>query len=439
MANPIHLLPALLVLLVGTAAAQAQLSLVGDLRSYQGVALDAPHPHLVNRTHLGLQSSIRTPGVRWVAAGTLGYDAEHGLDPQIRELYGDLRLGPAEIRFGRFSQAFGRAEGLLMGDIHHTYDLSEFLTLDPEDLRTGIDGIRISAFTGRHSTRLILSPFRSRNRLPEGDWTLVPAQVDFIPVEVESRRDRGIEPGPLLASLQFDWRPRLDLDVDLALSRWHEPLHSYWKSVDFTDTPFGPVPARVRLRDTTISGFQASLSAEYRVTQLVAMVGEAVHSARSGVDVMPDFSRYTDPQAVADALRSENDRGFLRTVPKTSLMAGFKTVWAGYAISSQVFLDHRLREPEDAQGERTVTGMTASLWRRFLYDDLLIRAFARYQGKPGSWWVQPEAGYRIRDNLHVRAGAHLFGGDRPAADDPTFTFDRYRQNRFIYGKFRFSW
>lgn len=426
-------LTAAILPLVGTSQAVGQLSIDGSLRTYQGFRANPAGESLVNRSNLDL--SLTLPGrVRSRADVSAEYDAASGSDLlRVREAYADLRFRHADVRAGRFGHSFGRAEGLLFGDIFHTYDLSEFLTRDAEDLRTGIDGIRIGGYAGPNAVKLLLSPFRSRSRGPQGDWSVVPDQVSFIPIIDASETDRTLAPGPLNAALQIEWRPRLDLDVDLLVARWHHPLPAYRKQVTLTDTPFGPVPTEVRIRETAVTGFKASVSAEYRITPIVALTTEVLHNGSQPVDILPDA-------ATVDALRDENPNGFLRTVPHLSGLFGAKTVWGGATLSAQTFIEHRLREPADALGERTIGGVTASAWRRFRYDDILIRVFGRYQGKPGSWWVQPEGLYRVNDRLQVRLGAHWFGGD-PSDDaaDPTFTFDRYRQNRFVYGKFRYSW
>lgn len=427
-------LAACILPLVGTSHTLAQPAPDGTLRTYQGMRTDPAVGSLVNRSNLDLGLSV--PGrVRGRADASLEYDARNGgAALRIREVYADARLGAVDVRVGRFGHSFGRADGLLLADIFHTYDLSEFLTRDPEDLRTGIDGLRIGAFTGPHAVKVLVSPFRSRSRGPQGDWSVVPDRVSFIPVIDASEPDRSIALGPLNAALQVEWRPRLDLDVDLLIARWHHPLPAYKKSVTLTDTPFGTIPTEVRIRETAITGFKAALSAEYRITPIVALTTEMMYKASHAVDILPDTETSVEP------LRIENANGFLRTVPQFAGLLGAKTVWGGVTMSAQGFVEHRLREPRFALGERTIAGLTASAWRRFHYDDVLIRIFGRYQGKPGSWWVQPEALYRMTDRVQIRAGAHGFGGD-PSGDagDPTFTFDRYRQNRFVYGKFRYSW
>jgi|GEM_PF-5595209 len=430
-------LAACMIPFLGTSPATGQPHIDGTLRSYQGVRHKPVDRWLVNRSNLDLQ--LTHPGrVRVHADASLDYDAVggHAL-VRIRDFYGDVRYGSVDLRFGRFGHSFGRADGLLLADIFHTYDLSEFLTRDPEDLRTGIDGIRVGAFAGPHAVKVLVSPFRSRSRGPRADWSVVPDFVSFIPVIDASDPDRPIALGPVNAAVQFEWRPRLDLDVDLLIARWHHPLPAYKKSVTLLDTPgapFGTIPTEVRIRETAITGFKAAISAEYRITPIVAVTSEMVCNATHAVDILPDAGTSVEP------LRAENANGFLRTVPQFSGLIGTKTIWGGVSLSTQGFIEHRLREPDDALGKRTIAGLTTTAWRRFHYDDVLIRVFGRYQGKPGSWWLQPEGAYRVTDRFQIRAGAHWFGGD-PTEDagDPTFTFDRYRQNRFIYGKFRFSW
>jgi hypothetical protein len=416
-----------------TSTAFGQPLVDGTLRTYQGFRTNPADRWLVNRSNLDL--ILTFPGrVRTHADASFEYDAVGGqARVRIRDLYGDIRNGMVDLRIGRFSHSFGRADGLLLGDLFHTYDLSEFLTRDPEDLRTGIDGLRIGAFAGPHALKLIVSPFRSRSRGPKGDWSMVPERVSFIPVIDASQPERPLALGPLNAALQFEWRPRLDLDVDLLIARWHHPLPAYRKTVTTTATPFGILPTEVRIRETAITGFKASLSAEYRITPIVAITTEIMHNGSQAVDILP-------VAPTAEDLLMENRNGFLRTVPQFSGLIGTKTVWGGLNMSMQGFIEHRLREPEDALGERTIAGLTTTAWRRFQYDDVLIRVFGRYQGKPGSWWVQPEGAYRLTDRIQIRAGAHWFGGDpTDDAGDPTFTFNRYRQNRFVYGKFRLSW
>ena len=186
----------------GTSTAFGQPLVDGTLRTYQGFRTDPADRWLVNRSNLDL--ILTFPGrVRTHADASFEYDAVGGqARVRIRDLYGDIRNGMVDLRIGRFSHSFGRADGLLLGDLFHTYDLSEFLTRDPEDLRTGIDGLRIGAFAGPHALKLIVSPFRSRSRGPKGDWSMVPERVSFIPVIDASQPERPLALGPLNAALQ---------------------------------------------------------------------------------------------------------------------------------------------------------------------------------------------------------------------------------------------
>jgi hypothetical protein len=426
-------LAACMLPLLGTSTVFGQTQIDGTLRTYQGFRPEPTDRWLVNRANLDVRMTV--PGrIRTRADASIEQDVRYGrMSFRVRELYSDIRTQSVDLRIGRFGHSFGRADGLLLGDLFHTYDLSEFLTRDPEDLRTGMDAVRIGIYTGPHALKVLVSPFRSRSRGPSGDWSVVPERVSLIPVIDTSEPGRAITLGPLNAALQFEWRPMLDLDVDLLVARWHHPLPAYRKRVSTTETPFGTVPTEIRVRESAITGFKAALSAEYRITPIFAFTTELLHNGSHSVDILPDA-------VTAQDLLMENRNGFLRTVPQFSGLFGAKTQWGGLTLGAQAFIEHRIREPKDALGERTVAGLTASAWRRFHYDDVLVRVFGRYQGKPGSWWVQPEGAYRISDRIQIRAGAHWFGGD-PSDDsgDPSFTFDRYRQNRFVYGKFRFSW
>ncbi len=254
--------------------------------------------------------------------------------------------------------------------------------------------------------------------------------INGIPVQTTSRGNSALDAGPMRAALLVSLRPTLNWDVDLAVGHWSYPVDSYAKTLSFRSTPFGNIPDGVTLENRTSNSFLTIASTEYRVTPIVGLTAEVAYWMDRETDILPtDLSQ----------LEAENPNRFLRTAPFLQSLFGATTVWMGYNVAAQVFMEHFLREPEFMMADRTVFGGSFSLFRRFWYDDLTLRLFTRIQHDPSGFWANPEALYRVSDSVQLRLGGHHFGGPIKSPNDPTFSFSQYRPNSFLYSKLAFYW
>jgi hypothetical protein len=423
----------LLASLVGTGTLHAQPEFTGFIRNYTGLTpIDGPQWR-VARTTVRLDTDVRYLESRLF--GSIQADEnrlQNAIDASLslRELYVDSRAGAFDLRLGRFLHSFGRSDGVILSDVFSSYDLSEFLTQDPTDLKRGIDGLRLAAQFGSNSVQILASPFKPVSSLPEGDWAVADDAINGIPVQTTSRGNSALDAGPMRAALLVSLRPTLNWDVDLAVGHWSYPVDSYAKTLSFRSTPFGNIPDGVTLENRTSNSFLTIASTEYRVTPIVGLTAEVAYWMDRETDILPtDLSQ----------LEAENPNRFLRTAPFLQSLFGAKTVWMGYNVAAQVFMEHFLREPEFMMADRTVFGGSFSLFRRFWYDDLTLRLFTRIQHDPSGFWANPEALYRVSDSVQLRLGGHHFGGPIKSPNDPTFSFSQYRPNSFLYSKLAFYW
>jgi hypothetical protein len=423
----------LLASLVGTGTLHAQPEFTGFIRNYTGLTpIDGPQWR-VARTTVRLDTDVRYLESRLF--GSIQADEnrlQNAIDASLslRELYVDTRAGAFDLRLGRFLHSFGRSDGVILSDVFSSYDLSEFLTQDPTDLKRGIDGLRLAAQFGSNSVQILASPFKPVSSLPEGDWAVAEDAINGIPVQTTSRGNSALDAGPMRAALLVSLRPTLNWDVDLAVGHWSYPVDSYAKTLSFRSTPFGNIPDGVTLENRTSNSFLTIASTEYRVTPIVGLTAEVAYWMDRETDILPtDLSQ----------LEAENPNRFLRTAPFLQSLFGAKTVWMGYNVAAQVFMEHFLREPEFMMADRTVFGGSFTLFRRFWYDDLTLRLFTRIQHDPSGFWANPEALYRVSDSVQLRLGGHHFGGPIKSPNDPTFSFSQYRPNSFLYSKLAFYW
>lgn len=423
--------------LVGTGTLHSQPEFTGFARTYAGFSpVDGPKWR-VARTSVRLDTDLRFSSSRLfssIQADESRLQRAMDANLTLREFYVDARTGPVDLRLGRFIHSFGRSDGVILSDVFSSYDLSEFLTQDPTDLKRAIDGLRLSAQFGSNSIQLLASPFKPTSSLPEGDWAVAADAIQGIPVRTTSRGNKALDAGPMRGALLVSLRPSLNWDVDLAVGHWSYPIDSYAKTLSFTTifTPIGTFlsPTQVTLENRTSNSFLAIASTEYRAMPLLGLTAEVAYWMDRETDILP-----TD----LTELEAENQNRFLRTAPFMQSLIGAKTVWMGMNVSAQIFMEHFLREPEYMMAEQTVYGGSFSLFRRFWFDDLSLRLFTRVQHDPSGFWANPEAVYRVSDSVQLRVGGHHFGGPVKSPNDPTFSFSQYRSNSFFYTKLAYYW
>ncbi|MDZ7693237.1 MAG: DUF1302 family protein [Balneolaceae bacterium] len=215
---------------------KAQIEATGFIRNYNAVQTTPEHEILVGRNRFRLDMS------RSFSAGQIQIsnevqnfytDGVDSLDFRLREAYADLYFTNSDLRVGKQIISWGRTDGAFIADILSPVNLSEFLTQDFSDIRTGLSAISYTHYFGSNYLQFIVNPVFHPNVTPRPGSRWFPRT--FFDGNTQTQL-RPYEPEPSLRNAQFGgrfaFRSNLNYDLDLGVLYWHYPNPSYSKNFE---------------------------------------------------------------------------------------------------------------------------------------------------------------------------------------------------------------
>jgi hypothetical protein len=130
-----------------------------------------------NRLRLKLNKSLDLGGLYAESDLIHRYTESDHIEIQLREIYLDWYFDNLDLRIGKQTIIWGRADGGFITDILSPVDLREFLTQSISDLRFGITAINAIRYFGANSLQLIVSPTFQKDLLPAQESPWFPVQT----------------------------------------------------------------------------------------------------------------------------------------------------------------------------------------------------------------------------------------------------------------------
>ncbi|MEM9998618.1 MAG: DUF1302 family protein [Bacteroidota bacterium] len=437
---------ALLFLLSPPAAAQlADLRPEGRVELYTATRAggDADYLALRARARLGLTASY--DGGELYAESQWTYNGLRDADPLSEAVAVDLRFAwidvffdALDLRIGRQPLVWGQADGAFVTDVLMPLDLSEFLAQDPEDLRLGVVAARATAFLGDFELDGVWMPRTPVSVLPDADspWNVLPDAVLGIPVVFgEAVRD-----APTLAgsegAVRVTWQGLPLTDVALLGVYAANRLPTFRKALtlglrnDPDDAPLG-----LAFTATPVYERRALLGATFETTLAdpVVLRGEVAFE----FDALIDEALPADSAALVQGIQDETlqasiDRGFLTTRSGFQAALAAERGFGNQTLRLQGLVRHVFDHDETLVVDPWEGAATAIWVGRFRRDLLTLRLFATVE-TTGSYWLNPQFDYALRDALTVRLGGQVFGGPQP--DDTTVLAGLRRAQRLSFATY----
>ncbi len=416
--------------------------LSGFLRNYNAVLTADENQYLVGRNRFNLNVAFNTDFGRVFisnevlntytkSANNYAYDFAEG--------YIDMYFDNSDLRVGKQIISQGRTNGTFITDILSPVDLSEFLTLQVEDLKGAIPAIKYDRYFGSNFLQVVATPIFQSNTLakPGSRWfpfTEIEDQVNVRYTDSLSENSFNSFQG----MLKWGFRKKLNWDLDLIAMWWTEGNPSYEKDLVLVGFPPFQVPV-VELSKTYLKTPILAYSGNYILNDNWILKSESAFHFRKYVDYLPatlqnnDFNNLTAQQQQAlIAEFGNNDDGFLLRKQWLVSMIGIQTSFAGIDISSQFFYERIFDYESRILQEENFYYSTLSLQKQLMRNNLTLYAFGRYNYVGKDFWINPEATYNLRDGLETSIGFHFFAGESTEDSYGHFSFKNYAASSFGY-------
>lgn len=306
-------------------------------------------------------------------------------DIEVREGYLDYTKGPLDLRLGRQIITWGTGDLLFINDIFPK-DYRAFYSGRPmEYLKAPVDGLKLGLSSDMVSAELVHIATFEPNRLPASDRFYVFDPFPSITKRVKERPNRRYG------------------DTELAAR-----IYRYFGSTDlsiYAYKGFSRMPA-VRAdsitNPTTVTYFYPEL-AVYGASISGGALG-GVGSLEAGYYDFRDDRSGTDPFV-------EN--------PKWKFMAGYREeIGTDFTAGIQYYMEvmNEYGNYKDSlpvgmpKEERIRDYATLRLTKMLLYQTLRFSFFGMYSASDEDYLVNPEASYKLTDELSVTGGGNIFGG-----------------------------
>lgn len=382
----------------------AETSVHGFVDTYHGVGVSEPRSYISSRTRARVEASIKSDQtgafVSFNAVKNGIVESEDGFN--LHEAYLSYYSDYLELTAGKQIIIWGAADGFAVTDIVSPKDYSEFLARDFDDMRLGVDSVRM--------------------RYLGGDFTLEGVFIPvFTPAEVPYTNDLSDEDNPWA----YDLGSAVLTDPDLPGTR-------------ISNSEYG---LRGVMRN---SSFDAALSCLYTWEDMgvlrmneegefyqkyyrMLMVGSEVSVPVSEVVVRAECALYAGKHYAEDDITEDTaSKNVLNSIIGVDYSPG-----DNWSLSTQIYNVTILAYSDDLSSDQYTTYHTVSVSKKVLRETLTLSTMLFYGYVNGDYYDRTYASYVLTDDLSLTAGLDLFGGEGGS-------FGAHKDNSQVFGKIKYG-
>ncbi|PIE84729.1 MAG: hypothetical protein CSA07_01320 [Bacteroidia bacterium] len=384
---------------------EPSLHLKGNVDSYHAAGVQNDGRWMASHTRV--RGDLRAQGYGATARviANLEHNPLYGedLEMNLREAYLDYTAPQWGVRAGRQIIILGVADGLQVLDQLSPTDMREFLTRDYDDVRQGVNAVRLSYFRQWLTLDLIAAPIFQAGRLPtdpRSPWALRP-DTKGLPLEVVP----GERPKPRVKDSELALRARFNLPgVDFSLVAIRG-----WEKMPVRQVGLGPKGVRLQLHHPRLYTFGGSVAVP---------IGQTVLSAEGAY--MPRRSMAGSfglgPQERDNALGLLGLSWYAPRQWFVGVQGMYRHIF-GY--------DSKL-----AMRRGWESRITLNVSKKLLGETLHLGLNAQYDVGDKGLFSRFSAKYQLLDELHLSAGYDLFVADGGM-------FARYRDNDEVWARLQY--
>jgi hypothetical protein len=395
----------------GTAEWTRRLSFSGLLETIHSVRVQEPRDTLTSRARMRLELGVDLDSIY----GFVSADAEKNrilsseTGTGIHEAWLEHVGNGWDVRIGRQTIIWGKADGVQITDIISPPDYTESVTRTLDEIRMPVDAVKLR-FLGRWvDTELIWIPVFRAAVLPTGNN---PWAVDqSLPQDMRVSSECSDEPGRFLADSE------VALKVSAYLPGWDMAA-----SVFYTRDDFPAMHRDVRVREEVLC--VAYAPKHHRMTVFGLEVSRPWSDFVFRSEAACYLGRYFEPASV-----------FGNPVQKDSLkwLGGMDwTPGSDWTITAQLIGEHLFGHTQSLSQPATGYLATLNISRKLLNQTLTLSNMLFYNMNQGDFFDQVKADYAVTDALHFLVGADLFDGCRDGQ------YGRYKDNTQAWIRVKYS-
>lgn len=405
----VFLVSGIFVLLTNLSAQEPDIS--GYVRNYTGMLTTGSNDFSIVQNTLNLDITGSKGNIAFKANPYVYQYFDRDIDFGIREAYLDLYFDRFDIRFGRQQIIWGKADGAFITDIVSPKDLSEFLLPDFEEIRMGVNALKVDYYIQNSSFEFVWIPVFTETKLPEQSSIWYPdliyqdSNISFAEAkEVNSNLEN---------SEVFLKYSRLSSAIDFEL------MAGYMWDDDFT-------AHKIPQMDTTTNSMGIQIKPEYH---RLGVSGGSFSTSLGGTVLRGEAAYYMDKYFTISNI-SYNE-GLLQK-DYLHYLLGYDFSLFDISMSVQFIQEYILDYTDDIINDEFENTMTFLVNETFFRETLTLELFSYIGLNNEDALIRPKLTYSISDGLEVLAGANLFVGNSEGR------FGQYDKNDMVFVKMKYS-
>lgn len=383
----------------------------GYVRNYTGMLTTGSNDFSIVQNTLNLDITGSKGNIAFKANPYVYQYFDKDIDFGIREAYLDLYFDRFDIRFGRQQIIWGKADGAFITDIVSPKDLSEFLLPDFEEIRMGVNALKIDYYIQNSSIEFVWIPIFTETKLPEQSSIWYPdllnqdTNISFTEAKTVNSNFENSE-----VFLKYS---RLSSAIDFEL------MAGYMWDDDFTAHKFPQM-------DTVTSTMGIQIRPEYH---RLGVAGGSFSTSVGGTVLRGEAAYYMDKYFTT--FNISYNEGLLQK-DYLHYLVGYDFSLFDISMSMQFIQEYIMDYDHQITNEEFENTMTFLANKSFFRETLILDLFAYIGLNNEDALIRPKLTYSISDGLEVLAGANLFLGNQEGR------FGQYDKNDMVFVKMKYS-
>jgi len=394
----------------GSVISAQSTTFTGYIRDYTGILLKDDNDIAIMQDTLDLRIEHSRGKVAFKANPYIHSYPNKDQEIGLRQAFMDIYLDSVDIRIGKQQIVWGKADGVFITDVVSPKDMSDFLLPDFEEIRLGIQVLKMDYYLGDNTAELVWVSSFTPTTTPDADsiWYIEPSfavtpTYDYTKKEVSSN----------LANSEVFFKfsavtSMVDFEIMTGYMWDDEPTMHIKKSIDPTTNNLlltgTPEYHRLKLGggsfSTTLGGFVVRGEAAY-------YNGKYFSSA----DTM-----LVDGVVEKDYIHYMLGMNYSIWDVKTSLQ----------------FIQQKIQDyDENIVSDENEDTVTLLLARDFLRETLHFELFSYFDLNDSGSLIRPKVSYDLIDGFKVLVGLNVFNGEKGK-------FGQYDDNDMVYSKIKYS-
>ncbi len=403
----IFLIASLLLFWGGIADVWAQsTTFSGYVRNYTGILLADDNDYAILQDTFNLKIEHSRGKVAFKANPYINFFHNKERELDLRQSYMDIYLDTMDIRIGKQQIVWGKADGVFITDVISPKDLREYILPDFEEVRLGIQSLKVDYYIGYNTIEFVWVPDFTPTTMPDEDsiWNVRPESLNIEETKEVPSNFNNSEVFIKFSAITS----MIDFEI-MAGSMWDDDptMHISSRSIDTDGNPVLTVTPEHHRLELAGGSFSTTLGG-------IVFRGEAAYYNGK-------FFSSADP-ALEDGVVEKDYAHFL-------LGLDF-SLW-GTKMSMQ-FIEQQIQDYDEqiANDERTDT-VTFLMSQDFLRETLKLELFSYIGMNDNGSLIRPKISYDLIDGFQILAGFNIFNGD-------SGSYGQYDDNDIIYSKIKYS-